>query len=91
VIAFPIERERWINYGWSPPRLRSARSGSTGAYQLQQLPEGEYFLIAVDGLKVNAWTDPKFLAAAVPQATRVSIKWGDKKTQDLAVVEVVVK
>ncbi len=44
VIAFPIERERWVNYGWSPTRLRSARSGSTGAYQLQSLPEGEYFL-----------------------------------------------
>ena len=52
---------------------------------------GRLLLIAVDGSKVNAWTDPKFLAAAVPQADPISIKWGDKRTQDLTLVEVVVK
>jgi hypothetical protein len=91
VIAFPVDRERWLNYSWEPRLFRTTQAGSTGAYRLRQLPEGEYYLIAVDTARVDAWTDPKFLAAAVPLASRVSITWGDKKVQDLTVANVVVK
>jgi hypothetical protein len=91
VIAFPADRDRWTNYGVRPRLFGTTRSGPTGAYQLRSLPEGEYLLIAVDLARINAWTDPKFLAAAVPSATRLSVRWGEKKTQDLAVANVVVK
>jgi hypothetical protein len=64
---------------------------STGGYQLRNLPAGEYLVIAVDLSRVNAWMDPKFLAAAAPLATRLSIAWGDKKAQDLTVTNVIVK
>jgi hypothetical protein len=91
VILFPVERERWTGYGWTPIRLQSAPSGSNGAYKLQRLSEGDYFVIAVDSTKSNAWLDPRFLAAAVPAATRISVKWGDKQTLDLKLAKVVVK
>jgi hypothetical protein len=91
VIAFPVERERWTGYGWTPARLLSVAAGSNGAYILDKLPEGEYFLVAVDATKSNAWVDPAFLAAAAPHATRISVKWGQKSALDLKVEMVVVK
>ena len=91
VIAFPADPARWVNYGWSPPRFRTARSGLDGRFNLERLVEGDYFVIAVDASRIDAWTDSRFLAAAAPLATRVSLKWGDTRTVDLPVSEVVVK
>ena len=91
VIAFPVEPARWQNYGWDPPRFQATRSASNGSFRLQQLPKGDYYLVAVDVSKFEAWTDPRFLAAAARVATRVSLEWGDKASQDLKLVEVVVK
>jgi hypothetical protein len=91
VFAFPVEQDRWANYGWTPLRIRSVPAGSSGSYRVENLPEGDYFVIAVDASKGNAWLDPKFLAAAAPLATRVSVKWGEKPSVDLKVIDVVVK
>ena len=48
-------------------------------------------MIAVDRSQIDAWTDAKFLAAAEPLATRVSLKWGEQKSVDLTVNTVKVK
>ena len=91
VIVFPLSRERWTSYGWTPRLLRTARSASNGAFELPYLPDGEYYLVAVPIKQADLWSDAKFLAAAAPLATRISIKWGDTLTQDLAVATVTVK
>jgi hypothetical protein len=74
----------------------SGRAGTVSAVIVfpvdrKRLPAGEYFVVAVDPLQINLWTDPSFLAAAAAQATRVTLEWGDKKTQDVPYREVVVK
>jgi hypothetical protein len=91
VMAFPVDRARWTNYGWSARQFRTTRAGSTGAFTLQLYAAGEYFLVAVDATKVDAWTNPKFLEAAVPFATRVTVGWGETKSADLTWLDVVVK
>ena len=91
VIAFPVEPARWINYGWSPMRLRTAPSGSSGTFAVSGLPAGEYFPIALNAAQAKSRFDPKFLAAAAAQATRISLMWGDKRAQDLVLTEVKVK
>jgi hypothetical protein len=91
IIAFPVDRARWINYGWNATLFRTTRAGSTGAFTLQLSAAGEYYLIAVDATKVDAWTNATFLEAAVPFATRVTIEWGDTKQIDLTWRDVVVK
>lgn len=91
VMAFPVERERWTNFGWEPLRLQSAPAGMNGTYKLQRLPEGDYFVIAVPSTQGRAWLDPKFLAAAAPLASRLSIKWGEKASIDLKLTPVAVK
>ena len=47
VIAFPVNRARWINYGWSPIHIGSQATTGAGTYRFQNLPEGEYYLVAV--------------------------------------------
>jgi hypothetical protein len=88
VIAFPVERERWTNFGWRAAWIGSARSSSTGAYRLQGLSEGEYHLVAVPMAEPTVWMTPEFFAAAAPRSTRVSIKWGETRAVDLEIVEV---
>ena len=88
VIAFPVNRARWINYGWSPIHIGSQPTTGAGTYRFQNLPEGEYYLVAVPSAQAAAWRDPKFLEAATTSATRIAVKWGEQKTQDLRVVEV---
>ena len=91
VIVFPVNRERWTNYGWSPTALWSQPIGGAGTYRLQYLPAGEYYVVAVPPAQAKAWTDPKFLQAAVAQAVKLSVAWGDQKTLDLRIGEVAVK
>jgi len=91
VIVFPVDRARWIDYGWDPILIRSKAGDSSGAFVMKGLPEGDYFAVAVERSQHDAWTDPKFLDAASAVATRIALKWGDKKTLDLQVSKVVVK
>jgi hypothetical protein len=91
VIAFPTDQSRWTNFGWSPARLKAAPASSTGVYQLKGLPEGEYFLVAVDASKIDNWLDPAFLTAAAPFATRVAVKWGDTQKVELTKADVTLK
>jgi hypothetical protein len=91
VILFPVDPARWSNFGWSPAKFRTTRAGSTGTYRLQNMPAGEYYLIAIDATKIDSWVDPKFLAAAAPLATRITLGWGETKVQDIPYRDVVVK
>jgi hypothetical protein len=87
-IAFPVEREQWTGYGITPPRIRTAVADTSGAYRFSLLPAGEYFLIAVDESEMYGWQDPRFLEQAQAQAERITIGWGEVKTQDVRVVKV---
>ena len=87
-IAFPVERELWTGSGLTPPRIRTAVADTSGEYRFSQLPAGEYFVVAVTGDEMYGWQDPKFLELAQAHAARVSIGWGETKTQNLRVVRV---
>ena len=87
-LAFPVESEQWSGYGLTPSRIRTAVADTSGAFRFAQLPAGEYFVVGLEEDDMYAWQDPKFLAAAQGQAVRVTLEWGEVKTQDLRVVKV---
>lgn len=91
VVAFPADRQRWTNYGWSPRLFATTQAGANGAYRLARLSEGEYLLIAVEAAQVNMWTDPTALGLVAPSATRLSLTWGDRKVQDVSLSKVISK
>jgi hypothetical protein len=84
VIAFPVERERWSNYGFNPTRLKSVLTTSDGRYRLDGLPMGEYYLLAVPASQERAWLDPAFLASHAGRASRVRVDRSDAKIPDFA-------
>jgi hypothetical protein len=84
VIAFPAQREAWTNYGFTPARFRSALATLDGRYQIDALPAGEYYLVAVPAAQERAWLDPQFLASHAPRATRVRLDRPDSTLTDVA-------
>jgi hypothetical protein len=79
VIAFPVEREGWSNYGFNPRRLTSVLTTNDGRYRVDGLPVGEYYLIAVPASQERAWLDPSFLVAHAARASRVRVDRSDAK------------
>jgi hypothetical protein len=91
VMVFPVDRARWTDFGWRPDRLRAVRSGTNGAYTIETLPAGDYFVVAVDAAQIHEWTNPRFLQAAALVATRTTIDWGSRTTVDLVFQKVAVR
>jgi hypothetical protein len=82
VIAFPVEREGWSNYGFTPPRLTSVLTTIDGRYRVDGLPPGEYHLLAVPAAQERAWLDASFLAAHSVRAARVRLERSDSTVAD---------
>lgn len=91
VLAFPADPGRWTNYAWDATAFKTARAGSDGSFKIQNLPAGDFHIVAVDASQIDEWTNPEFLKAAAPFSQRVTLKWGDKSTVNLAVAQVSVK
>ena len=88
VIAFPVDRTLWTNYGLTGSRARSTPTTSAGTYRLQSLSAGDYHLAAVSPDQADVANDPDMLAKLAPLATRLTVTWGDVKTQNLSLVRV---
>ena len=88
VIAFPVEREQWSNYGLTPLRIATGQVTNAGTFRITPLPAGEYFVIAVSDAQANGWHDPAFLQAAAALASRVELAWGQTINTNLKVSDV---
>jgi hypothetical protein len=84
VIAFPVERERWSNYGFNPVRLKSVLATNDGRFRIDGLPVGEYYFMAVPASEERAWIDPAFLSSRAARATRVRIDRADARVAGLS-------
>jgi hypothetical protein len=91
VVAFPVEREHWTNFGFVPPRMRSARAAANGTFRLTSLPAGEYFVAAVSADHGVEWRRAPLLDAASRAAARVTMDWGETKSVDVTLVQVPLK
>jgi hypothetical protein len=88
VIMFPVDRSEWSGYGFSPKRIATELTSTSGTYRFTTLPGGDYYAIAVDGAFAHDWKDPAFLERASTLATRIAIDWGQSPTLDLVVRQV---
>ena len=83
VLAFPVEPEKWVGYGTNPRNLKSALVSQTGAYTLEGLPPGDYYVIGIDDADSADWMDPKSLESLARQAAKLSVSDVETKTLDL--------
>jgi hypothetical protein len=52
------------------------------------LPAGDYLVAAINRSNRNTWRDPEFLARLERAASRVTLTWGARVSQDLTAVEI---
>jgi hypothetical protein len=85
VIAFPVDPAGWTNYGLAPARIEATMAGVDGAFHIETLPAGDYFVVAVPRGQIDAWQDPAFFKRALPRASRVTLEWGKTGTVQLTI------
>lgn len=79
VIVFAQDPAHWTV---QTRHLSVARPGVDDLFRVRLLP-GDYFVVAMNDVETNAWTDPEFLTQARERATKFSINDGETKTIDL--------
>lgn len=88
VMIFPADYQGWISNGMSTRRSRTAVGTRTGTFTIAGLPAGDYLIAALDDADVEDPRDPAFVAAVARAARPLSLADGDRKTQDLQIVNV---
>jgi hypothetical protein len=88
IVLFPADRSRWSNTGLFPARLHMVLPSSDGRFVINRAPAGDYLLAAIDRSHIASWIDTDFLTRLERIATRVTLTWGGKTSQDLTVGEV---
>jgi len=87
VMIFPAGRDAWRDTGPLARRLRVTRPGQSGAYAVQALPAGDYFVAAIAGSPAPSWQDPSELAVLAHKSTRVHLEPGATQTVDVRVIK----
>jgi hypothetical protein len=83
VLVYPVDTAAWSSSGALSRRMRTARAARDGSYQLQALPAGEYYVVAVQEDLIGDWQDPALLQALARLARTVRLLDGEQKTENL--------
>ncbi len=79
-IIFAQDKARWT----APSRYQSSgRPDQDGRFKITGLPQGEYYIIAIDRIEPGQQGDPDFLESVRSRATSLSLNEGETKTVDL--------
>ena len=87
IVVFAPTRDRW--YARSR-YMRAAVAGADGAFAVEGLPSGSYYVAAVAAAPAggaDAWRDPEFLESLVAPSTSVSVGDGGRAEVSLSLVE----
>ena len=82
IIVFGSDKNYWVPQA---RRIQSSRPGTDGKFTFRNLPPGDYRLTAVTDVEPGEWFDPAFLSQLVNVSIPVSLRDGEKKTQDIKV------
>jgi hypothetical protein len=82
LVAFTADKTMWR----APSRrVRSIRPATSGAFDVSDLPPGQYYLAALKDLDPADLEDPAFLETLIPAAALVTVAEGQKTVQDLRI------
>ncbi|HXT71312.1 MAG TPA: carboxypeptidase regulatory-like domain-containing protein [Vicinamibacterales bacterium] len=88
VVAFPADRAGWRNTGLNPSRMKYATVSNTGTYRFATLPAGDYLIAAIDRSLLPVWRETDFLTRLERSASRITLTWATRSSQDLTVVNI---
>ncbi len=72
VILFPTDAAAWMNYGRTSRRVRSTPTRN-GAFTIADVPDGDYFLIAISDAQAADWQNPATLKKLSSLAEQVHV------------------
>lgn len=80
VIVFAQDREKWTGVS----RYQGiGRPDQDGRFKTQNLPPGDYYIVALDHVEAGQWGDPDFLESIRNRASTFSLAEGETKTVDV--------
>lgn len=79
VIVFSADRRTWFH---NSRRVGGIRADANGRYTIQNLPPGEYFIVATTDVEPGEWFDPLFLERLAPGAQRFTLGEFEKMAID---------
>jgi Carboxypeptidase regulatory-like domain len=82
VVLFPADKRYWLPQA---RRIRATTTTTGGQFTFGALPAGDYRLAAVTDVEEGAWYGPAFLQAVQAASLPVSVRDGERKTQNLRV------
>jgi hypothetical protein len=87
MLIFPTDESLWL---YNSRRHATAQPGTDGSYRLggpgpAMLPAGEYYLAAVTDVSKDEQYDPAFLKSLVPASLKITLRPGQKVTQNVRV------
>lgn len=85
VVLFSSNPAHWFHHSRF---IKTTRGNSAGKFRLDGIPDGEYFIAAVDPLNGSAgvaWERPEFLQALITGARRLRLRESDSRIVTLSV------
>jgi hypothetical protein len=82
IIVFPGDERLWLP---ESRRIRATRPATDGRYAFNDLPAGDYRLVAVTDADPGQWFDPAFLRELAAVAMPIALGEGERRVQDLKV------
>jgi len=86
VVLFPVDRAGWVDYGDTPRRLVEKPPDESGAFEIEAIPPGEYFIAAIASDGLRDWREPATLERLSRQANRIRVAAGDRQSVTLSVI-----
>jgi hypothetical protein len=80
VVVVPADRARWLPRS---PHLRAVRPATDGSFRVADLPAGDYLVMAVSDLDLEAWNDGVRPELDTASAIAVTLSSGERRTLHL--------
>lgn len=82
ILVFSSDRKYWTP---GSRRTRTTRPATDGVYSIKGLPAGEYQIAALTDLEPGEWNDPTLLERLLPFSIKVTLREGERTTQDVRI------
>ena len=82
IVLYAADKGFWVP---NARRIRAVRPGTDGKFTFGNLPAGDYRITAVTDVEPGEWFDPNFLDQLANASIAVTVRDGEKKTQDIKV------